>query len=272
MAPTVWDRGTTGEGEASSSSSSSSSVEEREEEEQDDGDADDFDGRALLLSLFAWREGEEEARSSSSSSSSSAEEEGEEEEDDGEDEENESRSLLLSSSALREDEEEGFGIGAAEAGVEGVGEREDVFDFGSSIVGACLLAIVMASHSRCTIAWAAALDLGTCVSSLPSPLSELNGAETFDLSARCICCKLGMTEPPRHLRSRFFRSTSVFSVSASAPVSAASAVGVVGVVGMRTGDRLAVGIDLAWAEEQESQGDCGSSMSRGLRIILGFRR
>ena len=70
----------------------------------------------------------------------------------------------------------------------------------------------------------------------------------------------------RCLRSRVFRSTSVFSVSASS----ASAVGLVGVIGTRAGDRLAVGIDSTWAEEQESQGDNGSPISRGSRSILAF--
>ncbi len=68
----------------------------------------------------------------------------------------------------------------------------------------------------------------------------------------------------RCLRSRCFRSASVFSVSASS----ASAVGLVGVIGTRTGDGWAVGIDSAWVEEQEPQGECGSPMLRGSKSIL----
>ena len=95
-----------------------------------------------------------------------------------------------------------------------------------------------------------------------------NGGKTFGLSTKGIF-NFGTAEPPRNLRSRFFRSTSVFSVSAS---SAASAVGVVGVIGTRTGDLLAVGIVWAWVEEQDSHGDDGAPMSRGLRLIMAFER
>ena len=51
--------------------------------------------------------------------------------------------------------------------------------------------------------------------------------------------------------------------------------GLVGVIGTLTEDRLAVGIDSAWVEEQESQGEGGGPISRGSRpvaVLKGSRR